>query len=320
MQALKRVAKVGLCLAIFVLVLRAVGTSDVVSLLAGVDLRLLFAAQGLALLDAALRGVNWAQLLNSLAPCTMRQGIWAYFAGAFYGAIIPSTVGTDVARAVTAARYAKLDLRLSAASLVTLNIIGLGSVGAVGAISGAILSEREPSVFLLGSIAFGVAMTIGVIVLLLTSAGRTLVEFFSKLTRVWSKAEKLLKPLMEALLVAPNGVRERAMLITIAIVNQILRVAVAYLVARSLGMTIDWWILAAVAPLAAVVEMIPLSFLGFGIGQGAMVYFLSNFGVASSEAFALSSLVALMYVGTALAGGVFVLLDSISGENTEISG
>jgi hypothetical protein len=55
--------------------------------------------------------------------------------------------------------------------------------------------------------------------------------------------------------------------------------------------------------------MIPMSILGIGIEQGAMVVLLSQFDVAGSDAFATSITVASAYIAIVLAGGIVVVLE-----------
>ena len=313
---LRRFIRISISLAIFLLVLRAVGAREVIKSFANIEVFFLVGALALVVLDALLRAGNWAQLLNRFVPFTIKQACSVYLAGGFYGALIPSTVGTDAARAMTVSRRAGLDIRVATGTLVTLNLVGLGSVGALGMIAAIILIRQDPSTFLNLGLSLSAMLVLVVCVLLFTGAGKQLLALFSKGTRVWPAAQRFLEPLLSALLLLPEGRRKQLPFVGIALVNQVIRVSVAALVAHSLGLTIGWWILAAVAPMAAIVETIPLSFLGIGIGQGAMVFFLDHFGVASSDAFALSAMVASLYIGQALVGGIPVIWDSVIGQRS----
>ena len=313
---LRRIIRISICLAIFLLVLRAVGAREVIKSFANIEVIFLVGALALVVLDAFLRAANWAQLLNRFVPFTIRQACSVYLAGGFYGSLIPSSVGKDAARAMTVSRRAGLDIRVSAGTLVTLNLLGLGSVGALGMTAAIMLTQQNPSTFLDLGLSLSAMLVLGVYVLLFTGAGNQLIALFSKGTRVWPAAQRFLEPLFSALLLLPEGRRKQLPLVGIALVNQVIRVSVVALVAHSLGLAIDWWILAVVAPMAVIVDMIPLSFLGIGIAQGAMVFFLDHFGVASSDAFALSAMVASIYIGQALVGGVPVILDSVFGQRS----
>ena len=47
-----------------------------------------------------------------------------------------------------------------------------------------------------------------------------------------------------------------------------------------------------------------------------MVFFLDHFGVTNSDAFALSAMVASLYIGQALVGGIPVIWDSVIGQRS----
>ncbi|MGI9257827.1 MAG: hypothetical protein ACR2QQ_03225, partial [Gammaproteobacteria bacterium] len=156
----------------------------------------------------------------------------------------------------------------------------------------------------------------GVFLVLFTPVGRWIIELLSRLVGVWSAAQRLLEPLLSALLVLPRGKRNQLILIVTALLNQVIRVTVAAVVAASLGLNVGWWVLAAVTPLIAIVAMIPLSFLGIGIGQSAMIVILEPFGVTGNDAFALSLTIASIYIGQSAAGGIVVLIESMFGSRT----
>ena len=313
MPALRRLAGITLSLGICVVVLNAVGAREVMQTLLDIRPLHLAAALGMVLIDTGLRAANWNQLLNRFTPFRLGKAWLIYLSGGFYGLLIPSTLGTDAARAMTISKRTSLDIRVSAGSLVTLNLLGLGAVATVGTIAAVVLSSRSPTPFLLAGLGFSAILAVSTGILMFTAVGRRLVEVLSRVTEVWPAAQRLLEPLLSAMLVLPRGRRNQLMLVGTALLNQVIRVTVAAIVASSLGITVGWWVLAAIAPMVAIVVMIPLSFFGIGIGQGAMVVILAPFGVTGNEAFAFSLTVAAVYIGQALAGGIAVLFDSAFG-------
>lgn len=317
MSRFLRILRVAICLGIFFLILEFVGGREVLASLLRVDLAYVAGALVLVVVDALLRSLNWLQLLKAFRELRYLQTASIYLAGGFYGSLLPSTVGKDTARAVTVSRRAGIDLRVSAASLITLNSLGLGAVAALGLVATALLAMRGPTAFLEVNLAVCAALALAVFALLFTPLGARLVGIVAKVCSFWPAASRLLKPLLDALLVLPARARARGAIATVAFINQIIRVSVAVLLARALGLDITWWVLAAIAPLVAIVEMVPLSFLGIGIGQGAMVYLLSHFDVAAADAFSLSTLVASIYIAQALIGGLPLLAESAFGMRSE---
>jgi hypothetical protein len=199
-----------------------------------------------------------------------------------------------------------------------LNLLGLAAVAALGAVGASLLSLQGQTTFLSVDLLFSATVAVVLGVLMFTNLGRRLIEIFSKLTAMWPAAHRLLEPLLSATLVLPKTRRNQLILVAVALSSQVIRVSVATIVAASLGLQIDWWVFASIAPLVAIVAMIPLSVLGVGLEQGAMVFLLSHFGVAGSDAFATSVTIATVYIGLALAGGVAVILDSAFGEQAAI--
>ena len=313
MTALRRTIRVVISLGLFVLVLGVVGARDVAQSFLTLSPLLLTGAFGMVLIDSMLRSANMFQLLNRFAHIGFKEAWVMYLAGAFYGALLPSTVGTDAARAMMISRRTSLDIRVSAGSLVTLNLLGLGAVATVGTIAVGFLLLSDTSTFLILSFVLSGILAATVGLLMFTALGRRIIGLLSKATGLWPAAQRILGPLLEAVLVLPKGRRGQVTLVGIALVNQIIRISVAVLVASSFGLGIDWWVLAAIGPMVAIISMVPLSVLGVGIDQGASVLLLGQFGVAGSDAFAFSVTLSAMYIGLGLFGGIVVTLDSAFG-------
>jgi len=275
------------------------------------------AALVLVIVDSLARGGNWYQLLNRFIELSFKRASLIYLSGAFYGLLLPATVGTDAARAMTISRRASLDIRISVGSLVTLNLLGLAAVATLGSIAALWLTLENRTPFLSIALLFSGTVMLALGVLLFTNLARRLIEFFSGITEMWPAAHRILEPLLNATLVLPKTRRNQLILVAVALSSQVIRVTVATIVARSLGLQIEWWVFAAIAPLVAIVAMVPLSVLGVGLDQGAMVFLLSHFGVAGSDAFAISLTLATVYIGQALAGGVVIILDSAFGAQRE---
>ena len=306
----RRLARVLLSLVIFAVVLRFVGIREVAESFSDITPLYLGLALGLVLVDSLLRAANWHQLLNRFVSLSFSKAWLTYIAGTFYGSVLPSTIGTDAARAMTVARRTRLDIRVAVGSLLTLNILNVGAVGALGGVAATVLVLNEPTQFLAMGVGLSAAMALTVGVILFTVLGKRLLRLLTRVTGIWPAAQRFLEPLLGALLVLPTGRTGQLALVGIALLNQAIRASLATIVAASLGVTIDWWVFAAIAPMVAIVAMMPLSVVGIGIEQGAMVLLLDQFGVAGNDAFAISVTIASLYIGLAVAGGIGVIFDS----------
>ena len=296
------------------LVLKVVGTREVMQSFLGMSPVLFTAALALVLINTLLRTANWFQLLNLFKQTSFKQSLLTYLAGSFYGKLLPASVGSDAARAITISRRTSLDIRISVRSVVTLNLLGLAAVTALGAVGALFLSLQNQTTFLLIVLVLSGTVAMVLCVLIFTKVGRWLKEALSKVTDLWPASYRILKPLLSVALLLPTARRSQLVMAAVAFSNQVIRVSVAALVATSLGLTIDWWVFAAIAPLVAIVAMIPLSVFGVGLDQGAKIFLLSHFGVAGSDAVAISLTIASLHILISLVGGLAVIVDSAFGQ------
>ena len=309
-RMVRQLIRILLSFTIFIVVLRIVGIREVAESFNGIAPLYLVMALGLVLADSLLRAANWNQLLSRFVRMEISRAWLTYIAGTFYGSALPSTIGTDAARAMTVARRASVDIRVAIGSLITLNVLNVGAVGTLGALAGILMFLSEPSEFLAFGVGLSVLLSLTVVILLFTVLGKRLLQLLSRATGVWPAAQHFFEPLLGALLILPKTRMSQLALVSIALLNQAIRATLATIVAASLGVTVDWWIFAAIAPIVAIVAMMPLSFVGLGIEQGAMVLLLDRFGVSGNDAFAISVTIASLYIVLAVAGGIGVIFDS----------
>src|SRR5205807_9617058 len=77
------------------------------------------------------------------------------------------------------------------------------------------------------------------------------------------------------------------------------------------GIDLAAWCL--VVPLVWVVRMLPVSFNGIGVGEGAFVFLAGLFAVPSDSALALSLTVLGVQTGVALVGGLLLAIRVVRG-------
>jgi uncharacterized membrane protein YbhN (UPF0104 family) len=81
------------------------------------------------------------------------------------------------------------------------------------------------------------------------------------------------------------------------------------LMARGIGVTLEWITWFSVVPLIALAIVLPISINGVGIREGGMVFLLGRWGVAEEKAVAIGLLWFFATIVTGLLGGVLFLLD-----------
>ena len=106
-------------------------------------------------------------------------------------------------------------------------------------------------------------------------------------------------------------------LIILSIIVHLLSIIAVIVLARGLGLEIEWLGILLVVPLVTLFMTIPISIAGWGIREGVMLVGLGYLGVMPEQALALSILYGLLMLAIALPGGLIWLLgDHSSGLET----
>jgi uncharacterized membrane protein YbhN (UPF0104 family) len=251
-------------------------------------------------LTAVLRVESWRIVLRARGVRARLGAIAdAFFTGYFYGTFIPSSLGADAARAVALTRVGAVPLAEATASVVAVNVAGLVALALLVASAGIALQ--------LGGLgdavtAFAVAGAIGGLgTVALIFAGvkpgpmlrlRLGAAAYRRIRDTLAALREYLpRPVLWRLLAACGGI-------------QLLLVLTHYTASLALGLDIPFWAFGAVAPLAIVARMLPLSVSGLGLQQGIYVALFLRLGVPAAEALAVSLLVASSILATALVCGV----------------
>src|SRR5204863_2094326 len=79
-----------------------------------------------------------------------------------------------------------------------------------------------------------------------------------------------------------------AAIFALAVVVQILNVAVIYMCAAGMRIDLDFGAALVVIPAVMLVSMAPISFAGWGVREGAMIFGLGLLGIAATDALAVS--------------------------------
>ena len=120
----------------------------------------------------------------------------------------------------------------------------------------------------------------------------------------WSSAAHRL---CESLLAFVGRPCASAVIFALAALNQMLPVAAIWVLASGLNISLAALDIALITFISTLAATIPISFAGWGIREGTLVYLLGLYGVSSDAAFALSVLYGLALTLSA-APGAFVLL------------
>lgn len=148
----------------------------------------------------------------------------------------------------------------------------------------------------------GVSLHRRALSVLLTPAGRVAERF--RLRFVYNALEKLLAAVRSFRDLTPPAV---ALLLGVSVVRHALAVLLLYCFAAAVGIDVGFASLVWIHAFMNIALMLPVSFSGLGIREGALVFALRPYGVAGSAAIALSFIILLSHVLVAAAGGLLEL-------------
>lgn len=296
------------------LLILQVGSGELLAVLLEVDWISLSAPLALLLMDAGVRSANWRLLLRAQGVAVSPGWVfYSYVSGGFVGAFVPSTLGTDAARALVLCRGYAIGGVVAIGSIVALNVMGFLAV-CTFALSGVVVLLR-PGV---GSSAVPWVVGSALTFLVLFSSAvvrrrdRVPVQnapvdghaFSSFAARVIQKCKAFCDSL-RAYQRCPSVLMQSWLL---SMSSQIIGITVVYILAHALNLSIPFSYICALVPIIALLQILPLSVLGFGAEQGVFVYLFHQAGVPAAEALSLSlTKSGIMVVFLVICGGVSAL-------------
>ena len=284
----------------------SIGSATIGSVFQQARISIVMAAYCLVVADSFVRAVNWGQLLHGLGVrCSAAMMHYCLLAGGFFASLMPSSVSTDVARSVFAARVMGGSVDQYAATIVSLNLVGLLAVCLWG---------------VLAAVVYLVKQQIPIPALCVLAGGACYVAVFF-LARGWIAKWRVggqaatdvaaqpgwrgrLKKFAMSLLTFTGGRASLRNVLGVSLVNQANRITVLYLVASSVGAGLSWLALCLCGPLLVVARALPLSMAGFGIDQAGFVGLALLFGVQPQQALVISLINSMLYLALDLLGGV----------------
>ncbi|MDF1565090.1 MAG: lysylphosphatidylglycerol synthase transmembrane domain-containing protein [Deltaproteobacteria bacterium] len=258
--------------------------------------------KGTGIFSAILR---WRWLLRGQdLEVPLRHLIGSFLVGRFIGIVVPSTIGLDGYRAYDIARHAKAPARSIAVILVE-KVIGLFALGLLVLVTlpgGQRFVPTEGLVSLFG--VFFVPVGLAFFLLVKPGAVEALNRWF--VPRFFGLRDKIGK----AAEAAGRFAHQRKVLGIATFYGVLVHLCTAsmYLfTAEAVGADIKASEILFVAPLMIVATLVPVSFSGFGVREGAFVFLLSRIGVPVEQAALLGTLGFIGGEAFSLLGGlVFV--------------
>ena len=246
-----------------------------------------------------LRTIRWGILLKEkhiyLSQITL---LGLYFVGMFFSSFLP-TIGGDVIRGYYAGRASR-SYDISFASVITERLCGLFMIVLIGcATSMCFVAAGEASTVIIVSMAGSFAVLFG-IVLLFCSPLVSALSGALHVLKGWSILNRI-----QEIYVAMLSYKSHPMaLIWCALLSLAFELAIIlihYLLSLSLAWNVPFSVFLYAVPLITIITMIPVSFGGIGVREGAAVIFFAPYGITAASAITLSL---LSYSITLIAGAV----------------
>ena len=328
-SAIAGAAKVVLSLGVLGAILAHVGVEEVIVVIGGMSKGFLGLAVALILAKTMVRALNWFQLIRASAPdVRMRSVAYAYFVGGFFGSLLPSTLGTDVARSTVIGMRGRESIETYLASTVLLNLLSLMVISAAALISAVFLFARPdpPAGIIAFSAAAALACLLGMLLLWIMASRHVhlpLAVAARPTSTFLSSVKKRIVRFITALTVLPRG-RRLAQTVIVAALGYSMRSLGWLALLAAADVRISWAVLLTIGPLVQLGALLPVSVLGFGGHQAISVFLLAQWGVPAEHALAVSLLQSTIAVllnasGCAvyLAGGKLFLTSKCAGDRAD---
>ncbi len=317
LNLLKILVSVGLLIFIF-------STIDLPAFLEAVgraNLWWLLAALAIMLLGVIIRAWRWQILLDAIGvPVPLTELTNIYFIGFLFNNLLPSGLGGDAMRIVELSRHAE-HISDAVTSVVVDRFLGLSALQAIALI--ALLADWQAVPAAVAY--FTIAIFIGGLVFGFLLVNRrvyqavcALLAPLSHLTRIGlvGQGVKIISSLAQSFQRYPGGALGRSYLVSI--IFNLSLIAMNVCIGLGLGARASLTHYAIFVPITSIVLLIPISFAGLGVREGAYRQLFTQVGVPGEIAVAMSLLVYVIgNICTGLIGGVIYLLRSAAGVVSE---
>jgi len=259
-----------------------------------------------------LTSYRWQRLLLAQGiHIPLRKLIASVFVGQFFNSFLPTTVGGDAMRAYDTASQSKESMK-SVMSVFSDRLIGVFALAllAVIALIIGLISGEDVSFLILPVIIVFVICSFGV-GLIFNDRLVLMVEAILKRIKLTKIATKIRKA-YASLAILKDNKRVLIIAFVISLALQINVVLFYYFIGVSLDLGVSILYFFMIVPIALVILLLPFSINGIGLREGVFVFLLTDLGVSSQDAIALSVLSFLLSLTQSILGGIIFALRGIN--------
>jgi uncharacterized protein (TIRG00374 family) len=304
--------KVVVSIVLFAVIITRANMTELFDAVLSVNGTLFLISLAITGLRTLLSAYRWKMLLLSR---NIDYPFWKlthyYMVGSFYNLVFPSVLGGDVIRMLMLSKEIGSKSK-SLSSIFVERFFGFFSLSVIALISLAsgsyLIENRNVTVSIVLIFLFFIAAFF--LVFHKPSVGR----FLALLDKVrLAKVKTRFENFYDAFYSYKDSKRSLVYCFFISMLHQIVGIVVVYMLGLSIGMRLDIIYYFIFIPLIWIIIMIPVSISGFGIREGAFVYFFSLVGVSNESGLLLSVLFFSHSVIAGLVGGVLSLTSGLAG-------
>ena len=235
--------------------------------------------------DRLLMLARWVILMRMTTSVPAGELARIFFVSSFVGSFLPAGVGGDAARAISVTRQTR-EADAAVASVIIDRLLGLQAVAIAGCLGVLLISYPVPEVLRQVTLVASLLMVV-------VSVGGFFGDVIARalpvvVQRSWAGLAAIRVGSALAAYRSRTDILWRVA--TLSLVVQVVRVLIAWVIGRGLGISLPFAYYWVFMPLNILLTLLPLSVGGFGVPQGAMVWSLTPLGVSATEAFLLSLL------------------------------
>ena len=303
---LGRVLRILISLILLIIVIINVGAEQLWQALTTIEPFWFLVALVIHLGGIVIRTFRWSMLIRSLGVrVPFGRLFYLYMAGTFFNTFLPTGIGGDVVKIVDLTPESGGARAFSTVFADRLTGI-LGS--SLIALTVALFDPVDVPPALVALIAF---VSGGILLAALLLTQQRLIDRVMRHVPGWSKllSKGKIRRVYEALTSYSIGVIARSTLISLPFTLTV--IGSQYALALGLGLRVPVQYFALFIPMTALVQLIPISFNGLGVREGAYAALFGTVGVAGEQAVAMSLMYYVLRVITGLIGGLMYLFGNL---------
>jgi uncharacterized protein (TIRG00374 family) len=298
---------------LLVAIVSTLNIKEILAVSAKADMLWLLMALMITLLIRVMTAVRWQVILTTYRlPVSLRELIPIIFVSNTLGHLLPGGVGADIIRGhQVSKKYQHQQVAEVSATIILDRIIGFFSMfllALLGAVIAWFLGLSNQLIIPL--VLLNIASIFGFIAVnFLHGRVARIAPKKGKLADIWRKLSRLVRASTNISMIRQILWR----IFVISMVVQLLRCLNFWMIYQSLGASVPAIYFLIFIPLVFVVMLLPISIGGFGVREGALLYFFSTVGIDSEISVAAGFLFYVLQLLAFFPGLIFLLFPAAAG-------